>query len=325
MGALPPLAPSISLLLLPLTLVYSFLPFFSCGWCCVFDFAILIGLIVQDLPSSLNVTSRRLLQDRSIRRRKINLLCHEKRESAALSNAQHRSVDLSPFVRRATQLPSTRPDDTLTSWSRVLHGRPEIHIYYHQKLPRISQVTFITFITMKPSSPLSLLFFICLAASAPVPDVQRDCHGDEDCGVTIIRKTTTIPAGAYVPSAHAPTARSESVPSVSDDADELNVQMLIAAAKTRVDDATEKSPVHTLSLPPRERAQLLEWYRQVQEQARRNARDYSELLVISLIVFVLAALSAWEAVWQSARMYVDPLFLKLYHCPCGRKLEIDVE
>jgi hypothetical protein len=75
---------------------------------------------------------------------------------------------------------------------------------------------------------------------------------------------------------------------------------LIATA-LRVEVMKEDMRHDILILPSEDDIRVLSWSQQVGRQAWRNSREYSELLVISIVILFLIVLTAWESVWQSSK------------------------
>jgi hypothetical protein len=76
---------------------------------------------------------------------------------------------------------------------------------------------------------------------------------------------------------------------------------LIATA-LRVEVMKEDMRHDILISPSEDDIRVLSWSQQVARQAWRNSREYSELLVISIVILFLIVLTAWESVWQSRKV-----------------------
>jgi hypothetical protein len=76
---------------------------------------------------------------------------------------------------------------------------------------------------------------------------------------------------------------------------------LIATA-LRVEVMKEDMRHDILVSPSEDDIRVLSWSQQVGQQAWRNSREYSELLVISIVILFLVILTAWESVWQSSKL-----------------------
>jgi hypothetical protein len=76
---------------------------------------------------------------------------------------------------------------------------------------------------------------------------------------------------------------------------------LIATA-LRVEVMKEDMRHDILISPSEDDIRVLSWSQQVGRQAWMNSREYSELLVISIVILFLIILTAWESVWQSSKV-----------------------
>lgn len=80
-----------------------------------------------------------------------------------------------------------------------------------------------------------------------------------------------------------------------------DIASLIATA-IRVEGMKENSRHDILISPSDDDMRVLSWCQQMSRQAWRNSREYSELLVIGIVILFLLALTAWESAWQSSRV-----------------------
>ncbi|KIM96706.1 hypothetical protein OIDMADRAFT_32631 [Oidiodendron maius Zn] len=144
---------------------------------------------------------------------------------------------------------------------------------------------------MKSSSPFSILLFVHLITAAPLPSILLDRWRDRSC----TKPGNTLP-DQYLPIWDAPLAVEEAP------APEDIVTLITSAAALRVEDMKESSRYEILVSPTDDDKRVPSWCQQATRQARRASREYSELLVISIVILFLIALTAWEAVWQSSRL-----------------------
>ena len=151
--------------------------------------------------------------------------------------------------------------------------------------------TSVSFIAMKSPSPFSLLLFVHLITAAPLPSILLDRWRDRSC----TKPGNTLP-DQYLPIRDAHLAVEEAP------APEDIVTLITSTAALRVEDMKEDSRYEILISPTDDDERVLSWCQQTSRQARRTSREYSEHLVISIVIFFLIALAAWEAVWQSSRL-----------------------
>ena len=164
-------------------------------------------------------------------------------------------------------------------------------------------------ITMKPPSPLSLLLFIHLTCAAPIPSLPSDCHRFRVCrdALADISKPGNPPTDQYLAPTDTARAVDAPIPSIIQPVKEphapLYTESLVdSTTKLPTEDRDESSRYARLTAPIHGDKHVLSWCRQMSRDAWRHSREYSELLVVSIVILFLIALTAWEAAGRSGRL-----------------------
>lgn len=187
---------------------------------------------------------------------------------------------------------------------------------------------------MKPSSHLSLLLFLHLTSAAPIPGLSSDCRRLRTCrdALSDDSKANNPAADQYLPPLHLPSAFDEATPPFKEPAqvsvitteEDSSLESLGSSTSTSSESivyGTAHYPVQVwrkgnqydaLNSPGNGNGRGFSWCERMRQITQIGSRQYSELLIVSIVVFFLVALMAWETVGRSDG-------LRLTFCDAGRR------